>query len=298
MKPKETPAAILSDLLAFAQEAGRLALDLRAAGLETLHKGAGLGQALTEADLAISRLMHARFGPRLIEEETAEALARDLARRWLQAEDAWTFIGDPIDGTRPFAGGLAGWGSMIAGCHGGWPRVGAMMLPAWVDERDRREGRPAAEQRGLLLAAVDGRAYAAATRHGRMSEALRALPARETRTGHVGWQPDAARRFTLDYGQGFFPCGESGFIADAALLATGRLDAATFSAKLWDLAPVLPILEALGFSLHRWPDLAPAPRQLIDLFDEDYACAPDLWLVCKSADQAAALARAIRRAGA
>ena len=53
------------------------------------------------------------------------------------ARDAWTFVGDPIDGTRPFAGGLSGWGVMVAACRAGWPRACVMNLPAWNEDRSR-----------------------------------------------------------------------------------------------------------------------------------------------------------------
>lgn len=89
--PDAPAGAVLAAMLAFAEEAGRLALALRAAGLDVAHKGSDLGQALTQADLAISGLLHARFGPGLIEEETADGIGPARARDML-ARDAWTFV--------------------------------------------------------------------------------------------------------------------------------------------------------------------------------------------------------------
>lgn len=282
-------------MLAFAEEAGRLALALRAAGLEVAHKGPGLGQALTEADLAISRLLHARFGPDLIEEETADSVGHARARGML-AREAWTFVADPIDGTKSYAGGLPGWGTMLAACRAGWPRVGVMSLPAWADDRTALPRLQAADEaEGLLLAACDSQAFWAPTRGGRRTGELRLLPRPARWTGHVGWLAVAVQRYTLDYTRGLFPWGEGGAIADAALLATGRLDACVSNHKLWDVAPVLPVLQALGFALFHWPDLGRPSAAILDLFDETFSGHDDLWLVCRDRMQAAALAAAIRR---
>ncbi len=290
------PDAVLATMLAFAEEAGALALRLRETGLAVAHKGADMGQALTEADLAISGLLNARFGPDLIEEETADALGAARARDLL-ARDAWTVVADPIDGTKAYAGGLPGWGTMLAGCRRGWPRVCVMSLPAWADDRTALPRiQPAEEAEGLLLAACGGRAFWAPTRGGSRVRDLQPLPRPGRRTGHVGWLAVAAQRYTLDYTHGLFPWGEGGAIADAALLATGRLDASVSNHKLWDVAPVLPVLEASGFSLFHWPDLGPPPSAIAAMFDTGLSGHDDLWLICCDRDQAADLAGAIRRA--
>ena len=296
MIPPDAPAdAVLSTMIAFAEEAGRIALELRATGLAVAHKGPDLGQALTQADLAISRLLQARFGPDLIEEETAEGIGHERARAML-AREAWTVVADPIDGTKSYAGGLSGWGTMLAACRAGWPRVGVMSLPAWSEDRTALPRlQTADEARGILLAACGGRAWWAPTRGGRRAADLRVLPRPEGRTGHVGWLAVAAQRYTLDYTRGLFPWGEGGAIADAALLATGRLDASMSNHKLWDVAPVLPVLQACGFSLFHWPDLGPPPEEFVDLFDANLSGHDDLWLVCRDRDQAAVLAGATHK---
>ncbi|MEG9528421.1 MAG: inositol monophosphatase, partial [Hyphomicrobiales bacterium] len=90
LTPDAPAQDVLARMLAFAEEAAPVALRMRAAGLDMTNKGADLGQALTEADLAVSRLLHARFGPDLIEEETADDLSHAAAAALL-ARNAWTF---------------------------------------------------------------------------------------------------------------------------------------------------------------------------------------------------------------
>jgi len=288
-------SVIVDRMLAFAEESGAIALAKRENGLRITHKGDDLGQTLTETDLEISALLHQRFGPRVIEEETADNLGRERAAALL-AEAEWTFIADPIDGTKPYAGGLPGWGTMIAACQRGQPVASVCILPAWVEERD---GPPisvaAADQRGLLVAAWDGKAYWAPTRGGRRSKPLQSLVRSDRTTFHVGWLSVASQLFNLDRSQGFYPWCESSSVADLALLATGRLDASTACGKIWDVAPGLPILRALGFNLYRWSDLAPGPAALIDVFDSNLFAGDTLWLICRNMPQAEALRRAIRR---
>jgi len=291
--PPSSP--ILDRLLLVAEEAAILALNHWEQGVSVTHKDTGLGQALTEADLAVSHLLHARLGPRLIEEETVDQLGYDHAKKLL-GEDEWTFVGDPIDGTKAYAAGLASWGTMVAACRSGWPRAGVMSLPAWFDDRaDPFAVRHAADQRGLLLAAIDGVAYWAPTRAGQRTQELQRLQRPDRCTHHIGWLPVAAQRYTLDYEQGFFPWSESSAVSDAALLALGRIDATCVNHMLWDSAAILPVLEALGFELYRWPDLARRPDQLIDVFDQRFSGHDALWLMCRDQAAAQGLARAVRR---
>ncbi|GJD96643.1 inositol monophosphatase family protein [Methylobacterium iners] len=286
-------ADVVTRMLRFAEDASQIALKLRADGLSVSYKGADLGQALTEADLAISRMLHAQFGPRLIEEETADAMGFDRARDLLAQKD-WTFIGDPIDGTKPYAGGLPGWGTMIAACRHGWPIASVMALPAWFDDRTAPVvHEPATEQRGILLAGYDGGSYWSPMVDGRMQGPLRPLQPPIRRTHHIGWLPVAAQRYTLDYTKGLFPWCESAAIADAALVATGRLDATLVNHKLWDLAPILPVLQPLGFRLFHWMDMAPCPLSMINLFDHEFRAHGDLWLLCRDEEQALRLSQAI-----
>ena len=289
-------AAVLRRMVGFVDDASASSIALRTPGLAVAHKDGDLGQALTQADERISVMMSAAFGPRLIEEETASAWTSPRVRQTL-AERDWTFIGDPIDGTKPFAGGLPGWGTMIAACRDGWPVASVIGLPAWVDERDRPGlAMQAAPQRGLLIAAAGARSFCSPMVDGRMTGPLRPLLRPPGNSYHIGWLPVAAQNFTLDYCRGFFPWCESGVVSDAASLATGRLAATTFNAKLWDLAPVLPIYRAAGMTLFGWPDLRPPPDHILDMFDDDFTSGEALWIAAPDAPTARRIAEAIRRA--
>ena len=292
MTPVVEADGMLERLVAFVAKAAVRALAVRASGPVVTHKGADLAQAVTEADTDISAMMQAAFAPRLVEEET-EAMSREAARA-LVGQAAWSFIGDPIDGTASFAAGLAGWGTMIAACREGWPRVGAALLPCWNEPRFPAGGAEAPTH-GLLLAATEEGAFWAPTVGGRPG-ALRPIPEPTARSGHVGWNAVAAQHYVLDYAQGFFPFCEGGYVADVAALAAGRMEATLFNHKLWDLAPTWPVLRALGFRLFRWPDLAGPPESIVDMFDAGFACHPGLWIVARDAGTAARLAKAIRRA--
>lgn len=169
-----------------------------------------------------------------------------------------------------------------------------MALPARFDDRlsPALKG-PAHEERGILLAGFKGQAYWAPTVGGRLQGELRPLHPTSHHTHHIGWLPVAAQRYTLDYTKGFFPWCESAASSDAALLATGRLDATLANHKLWDLAPILPVLKPLGFRLFHSRDLKPPPDALIDLFDREFSAHDDLWLLCRSREQAERLSAAI-----
>lgn len=292
-----SPVEVASDLITLVEAGSRVALDMQAnASLRVSHKGTDLGQALTAADLAIGDLFRRALGSRLIEEETADAISKNEVRTLLSEPD-WTFVADPIDGTKPFAGGLASWGIMIGACRSGWPEVGVIALPVWEGNRAAPGNLSPGDRVGLLLAAWDGQAFIAPTRNGCRTCELTPLRPPAVQRFHVGWLPVAAQRYTLDYSKGLFPWCESAFVADAARLALGELDATTFNHKLWDLTAPLPILMALGFRLYHWPDLQPPPDESVaDLFDGDHTCHDDLWLICRDVKTATTLGGAIKRA--
>ncbi|WP_239025168.1 inositol monophosphatase family protein [Rhodoligotrophos defluvii] len=130
------PDADLQVLTEAVREAGALAMDLRAKGIETWNKGDGT--PVTDADLAVDRLLRTRlldarpdYG--WLSEETADDKAR------LRHERVW--IVDPIDGTRSYMSGLNDWCIATALVDAGRPVAAAIYCPPadhlYLAARDR-----------------------------------------------------------------------------------------------------------------------------------------------------------------
>lgn len=103
-----------------AQEAGRILMDLRAAGT---HEGKALGaqgDALANAFLMEALAQH-RPDDGVLSEETADTPAR------LAKERVW--IIDPLDGTREYGEGRADWAVHVGLSVGGKAALGAVALP-------------------------------------------------------------------------------------------------------------------------------------------------------------------------
>ncbi len=104
-----------------AEAAGRLLLDIRAAGELT---GKALGAAGDRAANAylVQALRDARPGDGLLSEEERDDAARlAMSRVW---------IIDPVDGTREYGEGRSDWAVHVALAVGGIASVGAVALPA------------------------------------------------------------------------------------------------------------------------------------------------------------------------
>lgn len=103
-----------------AQEAGRILMDLRAAGT---HEGKALGaqgDVLANAFL-MEALAQRRPDDGVLSEETADTPAR------LSKERVW--IIDPLDGTREYGEGRADWAVHVGLSVGGKAALGAVALP-------------------------------------------------------------------------------------------------------------------------------------------------------------------------
>lgn len=121
------------------REAGALGLKLAAGGVAKWDKVPG--EPVTEADLAIDRLLEDRLrGARpaygWLSEESADDPARFACDR--------TFLVDPIDGTRDFARGRAGWAISAAIVEHGEPVAGVLYAPGLGDLYVAARGRGAA----------------------------------------------------------------------------------------------------------------------------------------------------------
>jgi myo-inositol-1(or 4)-monophosphatase len=114
----------LSLILEAARAAGKLALELRGAGLSIRLKDGD--SPVTNADLAADALLKARLHAARpdygwLSEETADDPARLVAER--------LFLVDPIDGTSAFARAEPWWSVSVAVAEAGRPTVGVVVAP-------------------------------------------------------------------------------------------------------------------------------------------------------------------------
>jgi myo-inositol-1(or 4)-monophosphatase len=124
-------------------EAGELALRYFRPGAQT---SAGIqykegGSPVTEADLAVDRMLKSRLEPLdpaigWLSEETEDDPAR--------LERALVWVVDPIDGTRSFAQGRPDWGVAIGLLFAGQPAMGVLHIPAEGKTYTARKGGGAA----------------------------------------------------------------------------------------------------------------------------------------------------------
>ncbi|HEY8618069.1 3'(2'),5'-bisphosphate nucleotidase CysQ [Phenylobacterium sp.] len=128
-------AADLALILQAAHEAGQLAHDLRARGLEVQYKAGN--SPVTNADLAADALLRERLGSARpdygwLSEETADDPARLACRR--------LFVVDPIDGTRAFLNDRPWWAVSIAVVEDQRPIAGVVFAPEVAETYAARVG--------------------------------------------------------------------------------------------------------------------------------------------------------------
>ncbi len=100
---------------------------------------------VSEADREAERLLRAGLSKIL-----PEAEFRGEESGWSPwPDDAWCWVVDPLDGTKPYLHGKDGWGIIVALCRGGSPELGVIHLPtsgttySAITGRDAmRDGRP------------------------------------------------------------------------------------------------------------------------------------------------------------
>lgn len=190
---------------------------------------------VTEADRSAERAMRARIAEAypehgILGEELGEHAGASCLR--------WVL--DPIDGTRAFICGLPLWGTLIALCDGDEPILGCMEQP-WLGERftgsrlgacmrDRAGDRPLATRPCERLAD----AVLLAT-----DPAMFRREEERERFGRVA----GAARLTRYGGDCYAYC----------MLAAGHIDLIVEAdLKLYDLAALVPIVEAAGGRITDW----------------------------------------------
>ncbi|MEO1493735.1 MAG: 3'(2'),5'-bisphosphate nucleotidase CysQ [Pseudomonadota bacterium] len=116
-------------LIAAAEAAGPIAMKFWRTEIEAMHKPGDLGP-VTEADLAINRMLEAELGSARPGYGWLSEESEDNPKR-LEAERI--FIIDPIDGTRSFIAGEQGFSVALAIAHRGVVTAAAVHLPARME---------------------------------------------------------------------------------------------------------------------------------------------------------------------
>ncbi|MBB3348151.1 3'(2'),5'-bisphosphate nucleotidase CysQ [Sphingomonas sp. BK069] len=141
-------AALADAVAAIAREAGQMAFARWRTDFARWEKAPG--SPVCEVDIDVDRMLHARLGALLpdagwLSEETADRPDR-LAR-----ERVW--VVDPIDGTRDYIRGRAGWCVSVALVEHGRPVIGVLDAPA------RGEVWRARARAGATVARDDGKRF-------------------------------------------------------------------------------------------------------------------------------------------
>jgi myo-inositol-1(or 4)-monophosphatase len=250
--------AALTDALEFAiqtaEEAGRGILKYFRTSIEIGNKAeAGQFDPVTEADRSAEDFIRTRIRSRyphhgILGEEGGQE----------GADKPFTWIIDPIDGTRAFVLGQLHWGTLLGLAELGIPRVGVMHQP-YVGEtfvgsrlgaqlRSRAGSRSLRARRGArlretVICATDPAMFALAEERAGFERAARL--ARSVRYG----------------GDCYTPC----------LVAAGHVDLVIEAQlKPWDIQPLVPIIEAAGAVVTDWSGNPPGPSgQIIVAADRD-----------------------------
>ena len=227
---EEEVAARLAVALPLVEEAGRLALSHFRQPLAVENKlGLGGFDPVTDADRGVEALIRA-------------ALARVWPDSPIQGEEegfspgasAWSWIIDPIDGTRAFISGVPQWGILLGLLERGRPVAGIMRQP-YLDETFL--GEPS----GAFLLRAGSRTRLRSSSRTGLSEAILystqprmfSDPAEQAGFDRVA----AAVRMTRYGGDCYSYC----------LVAHGCVDLVIESAlQAYDIVPLIPIVEAAG----------------------------------------------------
>jgi myo-inositol-1(or 4)-monophosphatase len=204
---------------------------------------------VTEADLTLSRRLREAVAGDFPEDDfcTEEAEAGEQA---LRSRFAW--IVDPIDGTNNYALGFPVCAISVALCENGWPVYG------WV--YDHAEDRILHGGRGYGLWEDDRHAPVLAAESGGDWPLALSFPVPAERL--AGLAPFLT-------GHRFRNLGSS--TMEGAYAALGQFAGVVdFRVRIWDIAAVLPLLEARGLA---WEFLGPSPLPLRS-FRSDAASVP------------------------
>lgn len=226
LKPETAPNPDLGLLIEAALEAGRIATPIWARSHDVWDKGDGAGP-VTEADLAVDamlleQLKAARPDYGWLSEETED---NPDAR----TDRSYTFVVDPIDGTRSFTAGERTWSHSLAIVDAdGLPVAGVVYLPLRDKLYAAARGQ-GATLNGAPIHASDRDALGGA-------QILAARPAMEPRHWRDNVAPPVRRSFRTSLAYRLALVGEGRF--DAMLTLRGSWD--------WDIAAGALIAQEAG----------------------------------------------------
>ena len=210
-------------------EAGKLAASHFRQPLTADNKATGGGfDPVTEADRAVE----ARIRERIEERYPAHGIIGEEFGDKAGAS-AWSWILDPIDGTRSFIIGLPAWGCLLGLLRDGEPVLGLMHQPV-VGETFSGDGQHAWIDRG------DGRRSIKVRANARLGDAILAAahPAMFRDAALPRFEALAARVRMMRYG---------GDCYNYCLLAHGLLDLVVEDdMKPYDILPLVPIVRGAG----------------------------------------------------
>jgi myo-inositol-1(or 4)-monophosphatase len=224
------------------REAGRIALE----GRESLIAGSkDDGSLVTDVDHRIESYLYNQISRQYTDHQI---LAEEGTRQGGTSDYLWTV--DPIDGTRAYASGLPVWGISIGILKGHEPYAGLFFMPAIGELYSGIQEKALLNNRVLPPLHTDGM----------MSP-----------TSFLAVPSNAHRFFEISFGR-LRSLGSA--TAHLAYVARGSaLASLTRRLYIWDIAPVLPILNATGialkylsgrdFDLHHLLDASPSPEPLL-----------------------------------
>jgi histidinol phosphatase-like enzyme (inositol monophosphatase family) len=218
-----------------AEVSGQAILPFFRMAMSVGHKdGKGAFDPVTEGDkageVAIRRLIKDRFPAHGIRGE-------EFGEENIEAEYTWLI--DPIDGTRAFICGLPTWGTLVGLLRNGKPVYGLMNQP-FVNERFVGDGKTA------HVVSAHGERRLSTSRRTQLGDSYIATTNPKMITGSEGDR----------YGRLESQCKLARYGTDCygyALLAAGHIDMVVETGlQDYDIAPLIPIIEGAGGIVTSW----------------------------------------------
>lgn len=235
MATSESIESLRETAIAAATAGGRETLKWFRQPIGVENKAAGTGfDPVTAADRACERIIreriHAQYPAHAIRGEEFEDVG----------SSEWTWLIDPIDGTRAFISGFVHWGVLLGLLHNDMPYLGVMVQP-FLDEVFVGDGRSASY-----------------IRNGRASE----IRTRDTKNlGNATFATTDPRLFKKWGDERVLERVESSvrlvrYGTDCyqyAMVALGQLDLVVENVlKPWDILPLIPIVQGAGGVATNW----------------------------------------------